>query len=168
MTRTGEPHQSVRLCWKVKNRPAVLSVFRGLRCVWEDADWAGRWIWVYDNGASSVPLFKRPDEVPEMYRPIVLAQISFPTADKMLMRFRAAERAIAAARFFSTRFGQHAVPDRIRILNRLVTAEEVEREVHCCDKLLDQNVTIIDPEVEFRRIEALLDGAKSLAIPSIS
>ena len=162
MTRTGEFHQPVRLYWKVKNRPAVLSVFRGLRCVWEDEDWAGRWLWVYDNEASSVPLSKRPDEVPAMYRPIVLAQISFPTADKMIMRFRAAERAIAAALFFSTRFGQHAVPDRIRILNRLATAEEVEREAHYYDKLLDQNVTIIDPEVEFRRIDALLDAAPTI------
>ena len=75
ITHTGEPHQPVRLYWGVKNRAGVLSVFRGLRCVWEDADWAGRWIWLYDDEASSVPLPKRPDEVPEIYRPIVLAQI---------------------------------------------------------------------------------------------
>jgi len=112
----------VRLYWRVKNRAAVLSVFRGLRCVWEDGDWAGRWIWLYDDEASSVPLPKRPDEVPEIYRPIVLAQISFPAADKMIMRFRAVERAIAATLFFAPRFGQNAVPDRFRILNRLVTA----------------------------------------------
>ncbi|MGC9985863.1 MAG: hypothetical protein ABSF35_19840, partial [Polyangia bacterium] len=143
ITHTGEPHQPVRLYWGVKNRAGVLSVFRGLRCVWEDADWAGRWIWLYDDEASSVPLPKRPDEVPEIYRPIVLAQISFPAADKMIMRFRAVERAIAATLFFAPRFGQNAVPDRFRILNRLVTAEEVQREAHYCDMLLDQNVTII-------------------------
>jgi hypothetical protein len=33
--------------------------------VWEDADWAGRWIWVHADEASSVPLSKRPDEVPD-------------------------------------------------------------------------------------------------------
>jgi len=49
-----------------------------------------------DDEASTVPLPKRPNEVPEIYRPIVLAQISFPAADKMIMRFRAVERAIAA------------------------------------------------------------------------
>jgi len=162
MTRTGEPHQPVRLYWKVKNRSAVLSVFRGLRCVWEDADWAGRWIWVYADEASSVPLSKRPDEVPEIYRPIVLTHISFPAADKMIMRFRAAERAIAAALFFAPRFGQNGIPDRIRILNRLVTADEIQQEAHYCDRLLDQNVTVIDPEVEFQRIEALLDAAPTI------
>ena len=162
ITHTGEPHQPVRLYWRVKNRPAVLSVFHGLRCVWEDADWAGRWIWLYADEASSVPLPKRPDEVPEIYRPIVLAQISFPAADKMIMRFRAVERAIAATLFFAPRFGQNAVPDRFRILNRLVTAEEVQREAHYCDMLLYQNVTIIDPEVELRRRDALLDAAPTV------
>ena len=65
-------------------------------------------------------------------------QVSFPAADKMIMRFRAVERAIAATLFFAPRFGQNAVPDRFRILNRLVTAEEVQREAHYCDMLLDQ------------------------------
>jgi hypothetical protein len=163
MTQTGEPHQPVRLYWKVRNRSAVLSVFRGLSCVWKDADRAGYWIWVHDDEASSVPLSKRPDEVPEIYRPIALARISFPEAGRMIMRLRSAERAIGAALFFSPRLGQNATPDRIRILNRLVTADEARQGPDFPDRLLDQRVAVIDPEAEFRRREAFLDAAPTIA-----
>ncbi len=40
------------------------------------------------------------------------------------MRFRAPDWAISAAHFFAPRFGRHAVPDRVHILNRLATAKE--------------------------------------------
>ena len=100
VTYTGEPQQPVRLYWKVKNRAAVLAVFRALECVDEDADWSGRWVWLYSDEASGIELTKRPDEVPVERRPIALSQIAFPAKDKMVMRFFSPERAIAAAKFF--------------------------------------------------------------------
>jgi hypothetical protein len=163
VTRTGEPHQPVRLYWRVKNRGAVLSVLRGLSCVWADADGTGRWLWVYDDEATSIELPKRAHEIPEVYRPIVLARVSFPAPGKMVMRFSSTVRAVAGARFFSPRFGDAAVLDRARILNRLVTAEEALPPPHDADVLLDRNVTVMDPEVEARRIEALLDAADTVA-----
>jgi len=79
----------------------------------------------------------------------------------MIMRFRRGGRAIAATLFFA-RASAERVPDRFRILNRLVTAEEVQREAHYCDMFARQNVTIIDPEVEIRRRDALLDAAPTV------
>ena len=163
MTHTGEPQQPVRLYWKVKNRAALVAVFRALKCVEEDADWSGRWIWLYADEASGIELAKRPNEVPEGYRPIALSRIALPEKDKLVMRFLSPERAIAAARFFAPRFGQNAIPDRFRILNRLVTSDEATWALTYADTLLDQNVTIIDPEVEAKRVDALLDAAPTVA-----
>jgi hypothetical protein len=162
VTQTGEPHQPVRLYWKVKNRAAVLSVSRSLRCVWQDADRAGRWLWVYDDEARSIALPKGAHEVPEVHRPIVLARISFPAPGRMVMRLSSTDRGVAAAVFFSPRFGQHAVLDRCRILNRLLTAEEA-LPPQDADVLLDRQVTVIDPEAEATRIDALLDAARTPA-----
>lgn len=163
LTETLEPTQPVRVIWKVQNRSGILGVFRGLRCVCEDAQRPGRWLWTYEHEAVSVGLGKRPDETSADGSPILLARISFPSSRQMVMRFRAPERAISATRFFGPRFGGNAVPDRIRILNRLVTADETDSGPDQLDSLLDRNVVIIDPSERMRRLDALLDKAATAA-----
>jgi hypothetical protein len=158
VTNTGEPVQPTRLYLTCKSKHGVEEVLRQLECVWRDADRAGFWMWMYTHEAEAITLGKRPSEVPELARPVVLAEMSFPKPGRMLMRFRSPDRAIEAAKFFSPRFGALAVPDRIRILNRLVTTDEISG-LHAVDGLLDQRVTIIDPEVQARKIEEALDSA---------
>ena len=159
LTETMEPTQPVRLIWKVQNRVGVIAVFRGLRCVYRDARHPGRWLWMYEHEAGAVGLGKRPEETSEEGSPILLARISFPSPRQMVMRFRAPDRAISAAHFFGQRFGGNAVPDRIRILNRLITAKEADSGPDQLDSLLDRNVIIIDPAESMRRLDALLDKA---------
>lgn len=162
LTETMEPTQPVRLIWKVQNRAGVLAVLRGLRCVCRDAQHSGRWLWTYEHEAASVGLGKRLDEIPAEEYPILLARIAFPSSRQMVMRFRAPDRAISAAQFFGPRFGEDAVPDRIRILNRLVTAEEANSGSEQLDSLLDCNVSVIDPAERMRKLDALLDKAATV------
>jgi integration host factor subunit beta len=159
LTETVEPTQPVRLIWKVQNRAGVLSIFRDLRCVRQDAQHPDRWLWTYEHEAASVGLGKRSDDIPDEEYPILLARISFPSPREMVMRFCAPDRAISAAHFFGPRFGGNAVPDRIRILNRLVTAKEADAGPDHLDGLLDRDVTTIDPAVRMRKLDALLDKA---------
>ncbi len=56
LTETLEPTQPVRLIWNVQNRASVLSIFRDLRCVWQDTQHPGRWLWMYEREAASVGL----------------------------------------------------------------------------------------------------------------
>lgn len=162
-THTSEPVQPTRLYWKVANLVKVRRTFADLSCIWKDAERAGGWMWMYSDEATSIGLAKRPDEVPEEFRPIALSSISFPRPGAMMMRCRSPERALAAAKFFAPRFGDSAIPDRIRILNRFVTVEEAGENGPFVDKLLDQNVTFIDPEAKLARMEKALDAAKTRA-----
>jgi len=113
--------------------------------------------------ATSVGLDKRSEEIPQEECPILLARIAFPSPREMVMRFPAPDRAISAAQFFVSRFGGSAVPDRIRILNRLVTADEADSGPEQLDSLLDRNVTIIDPAERLRKLDALLDKTATQA-----
>jgi hypothetical protein len=162
-THTSEPVQPTRLYWKVANLAKVRRAFASLNCIWRDAERAGGWMWMYSDEATSIGLAKRPDEVPEEFRPIALSSISFPRPGTMMMRFRSPDRALAAAKFFAPRLGTSAIPDRIRILNRLVTLEDAGENGPFVDKLLDQNVTFIDPEATLAKTEKALAAVKTRA-----
>jgi hypothetical protein len=163
LTETLEPMQPTRLVWKVKNRVAIQAVIRGLRCVWPDTERPGKWFWMYEYEAASLALGKRPGEIAEGECPIVLGRISSPSSHELVMRFCSPDRAISAAHFFAPRFGRYAVPDRVRILNRLVTNSEAEAGADRMDGLLDRNVTIVDPAERLRKLDALLDRAATRA-----
>jgi hypothetical protein len=160
-THTGEPIQPVRLYFRVRNKVAVETVFRGLACVLRDGERPGTWLWMYEDEATSADLQKRINEISSDFRPVVLSEMSFPQPRSMVMRFRSPDRAVAAARFFAHRFGEAAVLERVRILNRLVRVDEASRGLIALDGLLDRHVTRIDPEVYARQMQEALASART-------
>lgn len=149
-----EPIQPVRLIWKVTNRVAVRVALRSLHCVRPDFAQPGHYLWMHEHEAAALALDKGLYEIP---KGAVLGRISFPSPPTLMMRFRAPDRAISAALFFPPRFRRYAVLDRVRILNRLVTAQEAEAGADSLDRLLDRNVTVVDPVDRIRRLNALLE-----------
>jgi hypothetical protein len=116
---------------------------------------------MYEDEATGADLLKRIDDIPEDVRPVVLSEMSFPQPRSMVMRFRSPDRAVAAARFFSHRFGEAAVLERVRILNRLIRVDEASRGLIATDRLLDRGVTHSDPEVYTQQMQEALASART-------
>ena len=114
-TFTGEPVQPTRLQFRIARRPKVERVLRRLHCVFHDADRPGTRLWHYAAEAEGIDLPKRAHEIAKELQPVILADLSFPEPRRLVMRFRSPDRAIAAAKFFCTRFwgrrGARSGPD---------------------------------------------------------
>lgn len=162
-THTGEPVQPTRLQFRIIRRPKVERVLNGLHSIFRDADRPGTRLWHYAGEAQNVELPKRTHEIAKDLQPVILADISFPEPRQLVMKFRSPDRAIAAAKFFCPRFGDDAELERVRILNRLVTPAEADRGLADIDGLLDRDVTIIDPEVGLRELDAALATGRTRA-----
>jgi hypothetical protein len=90
--------------------------------------------------------------------------ISFPRELEMEIRVRSYHRAWLAATFFAPRLGPEVVLSRVRMLNRMVTADDAMPGLEAIDALLDRDVVVkIPPTVS--RLEARLAARSPAAGP---
>lgn len=164
-TMTKEPFQPVRLYYSIPSRPFVTERLRKLECV-VDVPEERCWQWLYHSEAASLPIAAGYDAVPPERRPIVLGRIRFPKSGGMTMQTNSIDRAIAAARFFGPRLGPEVVALRVRLINRCFAADEGQPDDLM--KILDQNVTVIDPreaeaafERDFKAVRTMDDAERA-------
>jgi hypothetical protein len=153
-TMTGEPLQPVRLYYSVPNTIAVTRVLMGLRCMAETE--TGAWLWHYEAEAAALKFARAREDLPAEVHPIILGCFRFPSQDKVVLEVRSYDRAIDAAKFFGSMFGPKVVLRRLRVLNRFLDASENAHGLDRIDKLLDHNVTKIDPAEAEATIEAAM------------
>ena len=151
MTLTNEPFQPVRLYYSISNRDSVWEKLRTIECLAESPD-EQCWQWLFQAEAASLRFGGGYEDVPKDRRPIILGRISFPTHGSMVLQTNSIARALGAAQFFGPRLGSECTAIRCRVVNRLFAAEEGRLE--SLMKILDQDVTVIDPrgaEAAFER-----------------
>lgn len=159
MTMTREPFQPVRLYYAIPGRSFVTPRLRDLHCVVEAP--AERCLhWLFHAEAAALPIGAGYDAVPEERRPIVLGRIRFPKNGGMTIQTNSADRAIAAARFFAPYLGPEVVLMRFRVVNRLFAAEEGPADQ--LFRILDQEVTVIDPRAAEAEMERDFQGVKTM------
>jgi hypothetical protein len=141
MTLTNEPFQPVRLYYSILHRDSVSGRLRTLECL-EEAPDEQCWQWLFQAEAASLRFGGGYEDVPKERRPIILGRIRFPTNSSMVLQTNSIARAIGAAKFFAPHLGSECAAIRCRLVNRLFAAEEGRLEEL---KILDQNVTVIDP-----------------------
>jgi hypothetical protein len=151
-TTTGEPMQPVRLYYALTaaRRPAVVRILDSLRCVGR-APRGPRWGWWHRNEAARLDFSVFAVNARPSPDPVVLATIDLPTAGGMEITVRSYHRAVLAARFFGRRLGDRASLIRLRVLNRLLSAEDLTAGPDAVDDLLDHDVTVVDPRVAAAR-----------------
>jgi hypothetical protein len=142
MTLTNEPFQPVRLYYSIPDRDSVSGRLRTLECLVEAPD-EQCWQWLFQAEAASLRFGSGYEDVPKERRPIILGRIRFPTNSSMVLQTNSIARAIGAAKFFAPHLGSECAAIRCRLVNRLFAAEEGRLEELM--KILDQNVTVIDP-----------------------
>lgn len=151
VTSTREPFQPARLYFAVPSKAVVTNVFAKLACMEQES--GGRaWSWLY-QGEAKAPTFGVPyAQVPAEAQPIVLGRFKFPDKRRMVLEVRSFPRAYEAAKFFGPVLGAEVIAERTRVINRWFQGGEVENGLDRLDRLLDANVTVIDPlktEAEF-------------------
>lgn len=159
---TKELFQPVRLYYSIPSRLFATGRLRSLKCMVEVPD-ERCWQWLFHGEAASIPIAAGCDAVPTERRPIVLGRIRFPKNGCMTMQTNSIDRAVAATRFFGPRFGPEVVALRCRVVNRCFSADESPPDQLM--KILDQDVTVIDPreaEAAFRRD---FESARTMADP---
>ena len=142
MTLTNEPFQPVRLYYSIPDRDSVSGRLRTLECLVEAPD-EQCWQWLFQAEAASLRFGSGYEDVPRERRPIILGRIRFPTNSSMVLQTNSIARAIGAAKFFAPHLGSECGAIRCRLVNRLFAVEEGRLEELM--KILDQNVTVIDP-----------------------
>jgi hypothetical protein len=142
MTLTNEPFQPVRLYYSIPDRDSVSGRLRTLECLVEALD-EQCWQWLFQAEAASLRFGGGYEDVPKGRRPIILGRIRFPTNSSMVLQTNSIARAIGAAKFFAPHLGSECTAIRCRLVNRLFAAPEGRLEELM--KILDQNVTVIDP-----------------------
>ncbi len=142
MTLTNEPFQPVRLYYSIPDRDSVCRRLRILECLAEVPE-ERCWQWLFHAEAASLRFGGGYEDVPQERRPIILGRICFPIESRMILQTNSIARAIGAARFFAHYLGPECTAMRCRLANRLFAAEEGRLEKLI--KILDQNVTVIDP-----------------------
>lgn len=157
-TVTGEPLVPVRLYWSVKSKPAVTKALASLRCIDEDKR-AKCWVWLYDDEAASLTFGMPRERLSPEVHPIVIGRFRLPDAKQLVLEVRSVERAIEAAKFFAPRLGSNAVLSRLRIINRWFELSEAGPGLERLDKLLDANVTRIDPKDAEEALDQAMAGA---------
>lgn len=160
VTSTKEPFQPVRIYYSIPDKPFIIRVFNGLRCVGLEA--GGRaWDWLYQNEATALTFSAPYEDVPAEIQPVLLGRFKFPEKTRMVLEVRSIPRACEAAKFFGPILGPKVVARRIRIVNRLFNGSEVTNGLDRLDRLLDTNVTVIDPAKAESEMEQALAGAKT-------
>jgi hypothetical protein len=142
MTLTNEPFQPVRLYYSIPDRALVSRKLGTLQCLVQAPE-EQCWQWLFHGEAASLRFGGGYEDVPKERRPIILGRIRFPSDSSMILQTNSIARAIGAARFFAPYLGPECTAIRLRLANRLFAAEEGRLEELM--KILDQNVTVIDP-----------------------
>jgi hypothetical protein len=125
----------------------VTSALRDLECVVPVGD--ARWVWHYEDEAADIGLSKRPDDLADVARPLILGDIRLAPKREVVVGVNSVDRAVGAARFFGPLFGPDVVLHRARILNRLVAATEVGLGLDGIAGLLDEGAVETDPAEEY-------------------
>jgi hypothetical protein len=159
-TVTGEPLQPVRLYFSIPTRAAVTRTLLGLRCVAED-EGGRRFAWLYQNEAVALTFggSRTHADLPAEVHPVVLGEFRFPEKDRMVLALRSFNRAIEAAKFFGPILDDKATPVRVRVINRWLDAAEGLAGPEPLDRLLDQNVTRVDPQAAEDAFDRAMAGA---------
>jgi len=156
---TKEAFQPVRLYYSIPDCSFVTKRLRGLKCMAEDIP--GRcWQWLYDAEAASLSISAGYDAVPVESRPIVLGRIHVPKKGDMTIQTNSIDRAVAAVRFFAPRLGSEVVARRCRVINRCFCADEGRPDELI--KLLDKDVTVVDPRAAEEAFANDFKGVRSL------
>jgi hypothetical protein len=143
LTLTNEPFQPVRLYYSIPDRASVCKHLRGLECMVETPR-DQCWQWLFQAEAASLRFAGGFDDVPKERRPIVLGRIRFPKDGSMMtLQTNSIQRAIGAAGFFAPYLGPQSGLVRCRLVNRLFAGEEGSPKELA--KILDRNVTVVDP-----------------------
>jgi hypothetical protein len=142
MTLTNEPFQPVRLYYSIPDRALVSRKLGTLQCLVQAPE-EQCWQWLFHGEAASLRFGGGYEDVPKERRPIILGRIRFPSDSSMTLQTNSIARAIGAVRFFAPYLGPECTAIRLRLANRLFAAEEGRLEELM--KILDQNVTVIDP-----------------------
>lgn len=164
-TITHEPFQPVRLYYSIPSRTFALARLDPLECVVE-APAERCWHWLFHAESASIRFDGSGyDDVPVERRPIILGRLRFPRSGAksggLVLETNSFARALAAARFFAPLLGEKCIARRCRVLNRFcANSDGTGPELF---KLLDQDVTIIDPRVAEERLGRRLAGARTLA-----
>jgi hypothetical protein len=161
---TGEPVQPVRLYYSIPSRGFVTARLAQLRCMGEERAHRA-WVWLYQEEASALKFFEKGiDEIPAELQPIVLGRIRFPASDRMTLQFNSTQRALIAVQFFAPYFGPKVALKRGRLVNRFFAARE--GPLDRVSAQLDQDVTVIDPDVAARQIRESFGGRRGSSILS--
>ena len=156
---TKEPFQPIRLYWAVPEREEVLAKLASLGCIALDANEEGCWGWLFDAESASLPIGAGYEAVPVDRRPLVLGRIRFPRSSLMTLDTNSTERAVEGARFFARHLGPGSTLIRGRVVDRLFSGEEGEKDgIHALMKMLDQNVTVRDPREAEAQMQKDLQG----------
>jgi hypothetical protein len=160
VTTTNEPFQPVRLYYAIPNPALVAAKLRALSCIVEVAP-ERCWQWLFAAEAASLSFAGgRYDDVPKEKRPIIIGRIRFPAHGGMTFETNSIPRAIEGARFFGSRLGPEVVAIRYRVVNRCFAAEEGRPDELA--KLLDRDVTVIDPRASEAAFRREFEGVRSM------
>jgi len=152
---TGEPYQPARLYYSAPSEEFVTRILAQLQCMKEDSD-RGCWTWLYIAEAATITFGVPYCDLPAEAHPIAIGSFSFCDRDQMTLEVRSFERAIGAARFFGPILGSRVVLRRLRVVNRWFEESESSGGLESLDRLLEQNVTVVDQRsLEARLKEAL-------------
>ena len=160
-TATGEPYQPVRLYYDSPSPDGVIGAFRRLHCMAADG---ACWVWLYRNEVRELSFQRSYAEIPPEMHPIVIGRFRFPEPGCVTLDMRSTHRAIEAVRFFHAHFDSRIVLRRVRLVNRLFDVSE-SSGVGSLDRLLDENVTVIEPSEELAKLYALVAPQGKRASP---
>jgi hypothetical protein len=157
-TITGEFFQPVRLHYRMLDNKGLLEAFTKLGCLKHDPP-RQRWVWLYDDEASSLPFKHSYAQISVDLRPIVLGSFSLRSNDTLLLDLRSCERALLAIPFFDKYIPRSvAIVKEADIANRLFSA--TEHPQISPEEVFDQRAsTIRDPKAEVERIAELITKA---------
>jgi len=160
-TVTGEPLQPIRLYFSVTNKAAVLRTLRALRCI-DDDPRGRRLVWFYQHEVAALTFGARGRaDLPAEVHPVVIGELRFPEPDRLVLAVRSAERAIEGARFFKDILGASVSLVRARVVNRWFEASEVVGGPEPLDKMLDADVTRVDPKDAEDAFERAMAGTRT-------
>ena len=155
-TMTKEPFQPVRLYYSIPSQAFVLAKLQKLSCVVEEPA-EQCWQWLFEAEAASIRFLGGYDDVPVERRPIVIGRIRFPASGGMTFETNSIVRAIEGARFFGPRLGPKVVAMRCRLVNRCFAGDEGGPD----DRMLDRDVTVIDPRMAEEAFRREFEGVKT-------
>ncbi|MCP4395748.1 MAG: hypothetical protein GY801_00345 [bacterium] len=146
-TTTGELFQPIRLHYAVSDPLQVKRTLLNLGCM--DADPAQqRWVWLYTQEASRIPLQKAPET-----DPIVIGEFLLNGNEEVVLNVRSVERALAAVEFFDRHLPRSfAKLTHVTIINHLFSIAD-SMNISSLQALFEQKpLTEHDPDAMVARL----------------